>query len=511
MPPPGPLEQAFLLHAAGLFAEALAEAHRILARQGPDPLLWHLIASCHLDLDRPEQAAACWHEAVRLAPGWAEAWFHLGVALATQERFDLAEAAYREALRLDPGHAEGFYNLGVALTALQRIGEAEAACREATRLQPRLADAHYNLGVLLEEQQRLDEAEAAWRETLAVQPDHPEAWYNLGVLLRERGQDGDAEAAFRRALHARPDFPDALWDLSLLLLAQERFAEGWSGFDARLDPNKSNLKLPPVRLPFPQWRGEPLAGRSLMILPEQGFGDQLQFCRYVPLLKQAGADMVTLVCPAPLVPLFVTLAGVDRVVAEADRETCPPHDFWIHLLSLPHRLGAVLPNTLPYLRAPEDRLAFWKGRLPEAGRRVGLAWRGNPSHPNDRWRSLPGLETLTPLWSIPGLTFISLQKESFATAPELPLLQTGDAWRDFADTAAIVAQLDLVITIDSAVAHLAGALGIPCRVLLPARGVDWRWGRKKSASVWYPEIMQLIQQSQPENWSDVVDKLENII
>ncbi|MBF0180903.1 MAG: glycosyltransferase family protein [Magnetococcales bacterium] len=507
MPPSGPLDQAFLLHANGLFAAALAEAQRILATQGQDPLLWHLIASCHLDLDRPEQAAACWREATRLAPEWAAAWFHLGVALATRERFDLAEAAYRAAVRLDPGHAEGFYNWGVALAALQRVAEAETAYREATRLQPRLADAHYNLGVVLAEQQRPDEAEIAWREALAVQPDHPEAWYNLGVHLRDRGEDAHAEAALRAALRARPDFPDALWDLSLLLLAQERFAEGWAGFDARLDQNKSNLKLPPVELPFPQWRGEPLAGRSLMVLPEQGFGDQLQFCRYVPLLKQAGAGMVTLVCPAPLVPLFATLEGVDRVVAEAGRDACPPHDCWIHLLSLPHRLGGVLPNTLPYLRVPGDRLAFWKERLPASGIRVGLAWQGNPSHPNDRWRSLPGLETLRPLWSLPGLTFISLQKGSFPAVPELPLLQTGDAWRDFADTAAIVAQLDLVITIDSAVAHLAGALGIPCRVLLPARGVDWRWGRGRSESVWYPKIMRLIHQSRPDTWSDAIASL----
>ncbi|MBF0128219.1 MAG: pilus assembly protein PilF, partial [Magnetococcales bacterium] len=243
---------------------------------------------------------------------------------------------------------------------------------------------------------------------------------------------------------------------------------------------------------------------------------QIQFCRFVPALKGLGVRHLTLVCHPALVPLFGSLAGVDRLIADWGATEYPPHDFWIFLLSLPDRLGTTeetIPVAIPYLRPPADRLSHWRNRLAGLrGLRVGLVWRGDPDHPNDRNRSLPGLTRLAPLWSVPETTFISLQKgrgeqEALPPPPDQPLLHLGGEIRDFADTAAIVAHLDLVITIDSAVAHLAGALGKRCWILLATPKTDWRWQLDRADSPWYPETTRLFRQSRPGDWSEVVSRV----
>ncbi|MRR49706.1 MAG: pilus assembly protein PilF, partial [Rhodocyclaceae bacterium] len=261
---------------------------------------------------------------------------------------------------------------------------------------------------------------------------------------------------------------------------------------------------------YPQWQGEPLDGKSLVVCTEQGFGDNIQFARYAPLIKARGASRLTFVVPAPLQTLFLSISSIDSVVS--DFNSLPPHDFWVFPLSLPFLFGTTvdsIPNSLPYLHPSPDLLAFWRDRLPPASFSVGLVWKGNPDHANDTNRSLPSLASLAPLWSVPGVTFISLQKgqgedEASSPPPLQPLFPLGHLLRDFADTAAVISQLDLIICVDSAIAHLAGALNVPCWVLLPSVGTDWRWLRDRSDSPWYPSALRLFHQSSPNDWQQTI-------
>ncbi|MBF0296093.1 MAG: glycosyltransferase family protein [Magnetococcales bacterium] len=465
--------RAFDLYRAGRLAEALTVLDGMGREFAPDPQLLNLAAGCHKGLGDPEQAAACW----------------------------------REALRLSPHDASVINNLGVLAWERGRPAEAESAYRQALRIAPDYPSARYNLGVLLYESGQRAEAETHFRRVLSVEPDHAGAWNNLGNLCRETGRLAEAEAAFRRALAIRPDFADVLWNLSLLYLAQGRYAEGWPLHEARHHPLKTGWRVVRPELPFPMWRGEALAGKSLLLLGEQGMGDQLQFCRYAPLLKAMGVGRLTLVCSAALCRLMRSLEGVDEVLAHEEHPVLPRHDFWVMLHSIPHLTGGHIPAVIPYLAPDTTRAAGL--HLPEGLFKVGLSWRGDPGHANDHNRSLPGLTTLAPLWRVPGVFFVSLQKgrgeEEARRAPDgQPLLALGDRIGEFADTAAIVARLDLVITIDSALAHLAGALGKPCWVMLTANGCDWRWMLEGERSPWYPDGMRLYRQTQPGDWSAVV-------
>jgi tetratricopeptide (TPR) repeat protein len=242
-------------------------------------------------------------------------------------------------------------------------------------------------------------------------------------------------------------------------------------------------------------------------------GDEIQFLRYLPVLRQQGVRHITLVCKPALAPLFAAQGLADQVVALPAwrHEFQAGLDYWSHPLSLPHWLQhdlERLPARLPYLTPPPDRLTAWRERLPATGLRIGLAWKGATEHSNNAHRSIPSLTTLSPLWRIPGLTFISLQKghgedEAAAPPPAQPLLPLGGGLKDFADSAALISQLDLVISIDTATVHLAGALGKPCWVLLPWFGCDWRWLEHRDDSPWYPGILRLFRQAREENWEAV--------
>ena len=301
-------------------------------------------------------------------------------------------------------------------------------------------------------------------------------------------------------------------NLGMLLLSLARYAEGWPYYEARYDTRLEAKWIPLPELPFPQWAGEPLRGKSILLWPEQGFGDEIQFVRYAPMLKARGASSVSLVCKPPLKDLLKTAAGVDRVLASG--EPVPPHDYWSFLLSVPLRVGTTLgsiPNSLPYLGANVHCVHYWRDHLPTEGFKVGLVWRGAADHKNDANRSLPDLAALAPLWAIPGIRFVSLQKgsgaqEAISPPAGQPILALGHEIRDFADTAAIVAQLELVICVDTAIAHLAGALGKPCWVLLPAIGCDWRWLHERTDSPWYPDpgVMRLFRQALGGSWRETI-------
>jgi len=466
--------------------------------------------------DRLAEAEACYRHALACRPDYAEAHNNLGNLLQELKRFTESEACYKLALSYRPAYAEAHYNLGNLLQELKRLPEAEICYHCALSLRPDYAKAHNNLGIMLQGQRRFPEAEARYRKAISLRPDYGEVHNNLGVLLKDLKRFPEAEVCLRHALSIRPDYVDAKWNLSLLLLYRGRFEEGWPLFEARcgLNVGQSSYPTPPLRCR--QWLGEGLGGKSIIIWPEQGFGDEIQFVRYLPLLKALGATHVTLVCKSALKPLFLkSVAAYATVLAQPEAGRLPYHDYWTRPLSLPLYLGTTLdtiPAELPYLATDGARVERWNKRLPRHGFKVGLVWKGDAGHKNDVNRSLPKLESLAPLWSAAGATFISLQKgkgeqEAATPMPGQPILHLGSDIVDFSDTAAIVAQLDLVICVDTAIAHLAGALGRPCWVLLPFVGTDWRWLDNRGDSPWYPEVMRLFRQTEIDNWDAVVEQV----
>ena len=465
------------------------------------------------DLGKRPEAEAAYRRALELRPQFSEAHNNLGILLLEMERFPEAEAAFRRAIELKPDFADLHSNLGNLLKQTGLYPEAQAAYRRAIELNPKDAMAHNNLGVLLQEAENLVEAEQAYRHALAAKPDFGEAFSNQGILLQHMDQLTQAEAAYRHAIELKPDCTDARLNLGLLLLGVGRYAEAWAWHEARHVPDSKARKAMQPHFDFPQWQGESLAGKSLVVVLEQGYGDNIQFARHAPLLKARGLNRLSFLQPAALIPLLATVQGIDFITP--DGASVPRHDYWCFPLSIPLHLGTTLetiPDALPYVWALPEWVEHWRPRLP-AGFKVGLAWKGNPEHKNDTRRSLPHLSALAPLWEVPGVSFISLQKgagedEARAAPAAQPLLHLGSDIRDFADSAAIVAQLDLLITIDSAAAHLAGALGKPVWVLLPGIGCDWRWLRDRADSPWYPEVMRLFRQPrQASSWVDTIHEV----
>lgn len=431
-----------------------------------------------------------------------------GEALAADD-LAAAEAGYRQALAACPDFAEALANLAFVLERRGARGEAETCYRRALRAAPDDARIHLNFGALLAAGKRFEEAAAAYAAAIRLDSTEPAAWSNLGALHAGRGHLAAAEACHRRALALDSGYRPARFNLGYVLLRQGRFEEGWPCLEARDWP----ASLAP-HLPMPRWQGEAVAGRTVLIGCESGHGDMIQFCRFAAALKRDGARRVGVLCHPGLLRLFGGLAGVDAVYALGSTVPAGAWDLWVPAISLPLCCGmrseTDLPATLPYLHAEPALVERWASRLPAQGLRVGLVWKGNPRFENDADRSLPGLATLAPLADVPGVAFVSLQKgagedEALAPPAGMRLLPLGGELDDFADTAAVVDGLDLVIAVDTGVAHLAGALGKPCWILLlPAYQTDWRWLEARGDSPWYPGAVRLFRQRGIGDWTPVV-------
>ncbi len=486
------------------------EAQRLLRKalnQNPGSAEVNHSLGCVLAAQRRHgEAAARYEKALALKPDFPQARNNLGIALADLGRHDEAMAQYRQAIALEPGYAEALANLGVALAALDRPAEAVPCFEAALARQPGFAEAALNLGNAQFALGAFAAAIGSYERAVALAPGSARAHNNLGRGLEALNRHEEAIPRYAKAAALAPDYAGAQWNLALAHLALGDFAEGWPRYEWRW----RNGDLTPRAFARPLWRGEEIAGRTILIHAEQGFGDTLHFVRYVPLLARRGAH-VMLEAPPPLLPLLAGLDGLAGLFATG--EDLPDFDCHVPLLSLPAAFATTLdtiPRQVPYLAPPADRVARWRAALaPLCGLRIGIAWAGSATNSNDRNRSLP-LERLRPLLELPGIGFVSLQKELrpgdaalLAACPDL--LSLGDRLEDFADSAAVASLLDLVITVDTSVAHLAGALGRPVWIMLPY-AAEWRWPRQREDSPWYPTA-RLFRQGAPGDWTRLVARL----
>ncbi len=397
--------------------------------------------------------------------------------------------------------------------ALNALPEAENHFRGALRLAPGHANATLNLGVIRQSLGDQAEAETLYRRARALGADEARVCNNLALALAEQDRLEAAETACRDALAAKPDYAEAAVNLSLILLARGKLAEAWPLYEARFDipPLATQERLPEAT----RWTGaEPVEGKTILILAEQGFGDTLQFCRYVPLIAERGARVI-LAVPDGLKRLMETLPGVDRVVSQDD--PMPAFDLHCHMMSLPHAFNtteATIPGRVAYLHADPDAVRLWRSVVPPGGGpRVGLVWAGgrreNQPHAAaiDRRRSMT-LMDMAPLGNVPRCAFVSLQvgpSAKQALTPPFPMLDAAGGLSDFADTAALIEALDLVIAVDTAVAHVAGALGKPIW-LLSRFDACWRWLHNRDDTPWYPS-MRLFRQTAPGDWAGVMSRV----
>jgi tetratricopeptide (TPR) repeat protein len=466
-------------------------------------------------LNRLDDAVASYQQTIHLAPNSAGAHNNLGLSLARQNKLDEAATSYQRAIALKSDDPEFRNNLGIVMARQDKLDEAAASFQQAIGLKPGFPDAHNNLGSIREKQDRFDEAMVSYQRAIGLKPDFADAHNNLGIALWKQGRLEEAVASYQQAVHFKPDYAEAHWNAGLAWLQLGRFEQGWPGYEWRWKCKEFGT-LPPFQAPL--WDGSPLDGRTILVHAEQGLGDTLQFIRYIPQLQERGGRVI-MMCQPPLRRLLAHCPGIDQLISHGD---APPEiDLHVPLLSLPRLLGTTLENVPadgPYLGADPDLVEAWRHRLSAyPGLKIGIAWQGNPKFRLDKIRSIP-LAQFAPLADVPGVHLLSLQKgfgrEQLA-APErrFPVTDLGGQLDEttgaFMDTAAVMKNLDLIITSDTSMAHLAGALGVPVWLALNAVP-DWRWLLNRDDCPWYP-TMRLFRQTRPGHWENVFHRMAEVL
>lgn len=541
------IERGVALHRQGQLADAEKVYTRVLKAAPRDLATLQLLAQLKVQRGRPGEAFHLMTTAVAAHPRAVEAHLHLGLVLRALKREADALASFDKALALDPTEVEALGNRGDVLLTLGRPEEALECFDKILSMTPgripvrairgsalaalgRFAAALedfdavlavapndpmvlYNRAGALLAVGRLDEALAAYDRVVALAPRHAAAWNNHGNVLVALNRHTEALESFAKALAARPDYADAHFNRSLAWLATGDLARGFHDYEWRW--KRTGMERARRDYGRPLWLGEyPLAGRAILIHAEQGLGDTIQFARYIPLLARTGAK-VMLEAPPELTELLAPIEGLSGVVARG--EPLPPFDVHCPLGSLPLAFKTdrtSIPAAIPYLFATPDRIAKWRPRIVEAigseavgPPRIALAWSGNSAHVNDRNRSIP-LRKLSPLWAGGASSFVSIQREVRIEDADMlratpAITHVGDELRDFDDTAAVIALCELVVSVDTAVAHLAAAMGRPVWILLPF-SPDWRWTLDGARSPWYPAA-RLFRQPRPGDWASVID------
>ncbi|OYV94189.1 MAG: hypothetical protein B7Z73_02960 [Planctomycetia bacterium 21-64-5] len=463
------------------------------------------------ELGRHAKAIAAFERALAIRPKFAEAHNNLGIAWSARRNYDQALACYAEALRLWPDYAAAHNNRGIALANRGDWADAIVNYRRALELKPDYAEAMNNLGIVLSQQGEYEEAIALYKRAIELKPDYAEAFSNMGITLTECRRIDEALEGYAQALEHKENYPDARMNRALSYLIRGDFERGWREYEWRWKCKDFNAR----KFGKPAWDGSPLHGRRIMFHAEQGFGDTFQFIRYARLVKERYDCTVILWCPKQLVPLVREIPYIDEVTIEG--EPIPEIDVHLPLLSLPMVFGTTVetvPGEVPYLYAKPELIERWRKELSYIGAlKIGIAWKGNPRYRGDRHRSIP-LERFAPLADIPGVRLIGLQKglgtEQIAqlndrfSLTELPASRD-EAAGSFMDTAAILKNIDLVISCDSSLTHLAGGLGVPVW-LAQSLASDWRWLLNRDDSPWYPAL-RIFRQKTLGDWEEVFERM----
>ncbi len=507
------------LHLSGLIAndegdqrtaaQLLEQAVRVCPN---DPDAWNDFGNVLQLCGQIQEALVAFGQAARLAPTFADAHSNYGYMLFRQRAFEESLTHFRRAIEIDPGFILACNNLGSALLELGRRDEAVEVFRSAIARDSNCVDSYINLGNALRHTERHIEAIDVLQRGLKLPPVRAELFLNLGGCHKDLGQFTEAQVAYEQAIALQCGYAEAHWNRSLLMLAQGDYARGWEEFEWR-------RKVPGIAPDVyprnsPEWTGQLITGKTLLLVAEQGLGDTLQFIRYAESVQKNGARVIAAV-QHELLGILAGCPGVDQFIPL--RPPFPPHDLFCFLMSLPRLLSPsveFIPNTVPYLNANEPLVSHWRERLAAIpGFKIGIGWQGNPKYAADRYRSMP-LRHFELLAQIPGVQLISLQQgygsEQLPAARErFSILDFGAeldrAAGPFMDTAAIIQNLDLVISCDTVLVHLAGALGVD--VWVPTSFVpDWRWLLERSDSPWYPTL-RLFHQRERLNWSGVFSNI----
>jgi tetratricopeptide (TPR) repeat protein len=504
-------DEGAALLAAGRVDAAVAALRRAVELR-PDAEVLHFNLGNALKAGgQREEARACYRRAIELKPGFVEALCNLAAML--QEDDELQEALFtcQTILACEESNAHCYAILGNVFNSMGRLEDAANCYRQAIVVRPELVEAWTSLGAVLVDQGKLEEGASCCRRALEIRPNDPIAYNNLGKACEENGDLQDAFDCYCRAIELDPNYANGHLNRSEVLLLTGDFERGWPEYEWRW----KTKQIPAPEHAAPKWEGEPLAGRTILLQGEQGLGDTIQFVRYAPVIKRLGAKVVV-ECQRPLVKLLASCQGIDQLVAQGD--DLPRFDVHAPLLSLPRIVKTTLdsiPAEAPYLSADPRLVEEWRKKLSGVGGfRIGINWHGRTGHGEHLRRDVPP-EFFAVVAQMPGVRLVSLQKG--ATAEELAAVGGGQAVFDpgedfdrasgsFMDTAAIMKNVDLVITSDTSVPHLAGALGVPVWLLLPALP-DWRWLLGRSDSPWYP-TMRLFRQERRGDWGSVFAELQ---
>ena len=487
--------------------DALKALEKAISLEPANAELWKNLGAMLIDLGRSDEALLSLRHAMSLRPHYADAANLSGLILFRQDRFAEALEAFDISVQANPDQADALHMRALMLLKLGRLEESVADGVRSAQLDPANVDTHNNLGGVLHLLGRFEEALACFNRAIELRPDNIVALNNRAHLFAEYLRFDEALACYEQARAIKPDDANILWNIALIQMVLGNFGEGWVGREARW---QTGLGMAPPKFSQPQWLGgEPIDGKTILIFADEGIGDSFQFARYVPMVAQLGAKVILAVAD-PAQPLFSRMPGAAGCIAKSAK--LPAFDLQCGMSSLPLAFQTTLdtiPAAVPYLPGPLPALkSKWEARLgPHDKFRVGLVWSGNPNHSNDRNRSLP-LQVLASIVDVDA-RFVSLQKNPRPSDREilgrLDILDMTDRLSDFDETAALMACLDLVITVDTSVAHLAGGLGCPVWVLLPYRP-DYRWLLDRDDSPWYP-TMRLFRQQESRDYVSVMHRV----
>jgi tetratricopeptide (TPR) repeat protein len=496
---------------AGDFQQAEQLCRQILQAEPRHAEALHLLGVLALQTGKHDAAIDLIRRALQLKPDFVDALNNLGLALKQLGKLDDAAESFRGVIRLKPDHAEAYNSLGTIMQEPGNLLVAAANFRQAIHFKPDFPAAHSNLGNALDELGHADEALDCYRQALLLKPDFVPAYNGMGMALESQGKLEEALASFQHALRLQPGYADAHLNQGIVRLLLGQWDKGWPDYEWRWRDRKS---APPARAQ-PLWDGSPLGGRTILLWAEQGLGDTFQFIRYAPLVKERGGQVVV-ECQPPLLRILARCPGIDRLVAQGS-SAAGAMDVHAPLLSLPGILGttsSTVPAMVPYIHADDRLIEHWRGELAQfPGFKIGIGWQGSPGYRKDRERSIP-LAKFAPLARLPGVQLFSLQKgpgreQLHSLTDRIPVIDLADRLDEtagpFMDSAAVLKNLDLLITSDTAIAHLAGALGVPVWVALPFMP-DWRWLLQRGDCPWYPTA-RLFRQNERGNWPPVFERI----